>query len=328
MTYLFLILIVPFGLSKQRIPDFKPYVFSDLKNKTAEQAFCSNSKNFQLKLACDEIKKSDEKLNWIIPDVEITSKTSFKIRSRTGFVNVERGSMMTEFIINRKKINLADHTTILSLRDAIVQTLPKVAHFSFWMSKAYAQSQPNQGLTYDQVAMAISLLLKSNQNEEICSAAINLARVCVDFPKESVGSRSLTGIIEKINKRMMTLNPMSTAQEKLAMRMTKLERVLFDGAHSLFKSELLMLSQGLNGAFVVSDQLKACPSVEKEEGKTAKDDVGSCQKALGDALIQLEKYPNEILPKVHGTDRELEETLRAKETLWRQDPKPAPAGSW
>ena len=304
-----------------KTPEFDTASFAKIKNKTVTEFFCAQPTTYQVKTACDDLKKSKNITNTKIDTLEFDTKSSFTLRMGAASVKVSRTMDPHIYQVNHRKIDLNDYADILALQEAIANTLPKFSKYSLLINSASAQAGPEFGEWGQkrEVARAIAMMMLATSDGSICKSASDVTKLCQTYPQNTVGAKNLDGITRKIRERMtkQAQKTPKTVEESLSPGgMTKAERAEFDAALASFNKELNNLHTEL--AIVNAKRtevLRLCPATPGSVNKSALQDLNQCYSSLKDSQTETQKISAEALKELRGTDDDLAILLRAESVL-------------
>ena len=200
-------------------------IVSKLQSKNLYHAFCASPAGIQTSRSCKAFSKlTDSKLQW--PKATISDGV-ITLNDGKRSIKLKRTKEVTQFEINHKVINIADHRDGQSLYRAIAEVTPKIAVHSLWMNIAYAEWYPGEATTYDLMSVAAHQLVSATSDAETCNAAHEFAKQCainIDTHPESglfnhfLKKLSKAGTLSKDDKRMFLSSIESLRYELVRMR--------------------------------------------------------------------------------------------------------------
>lgn len=312
--------------AKPKALEFPTTTLAKLKTQSVSEVFCFAPTTYQLKIACDDLKKANISLN-SKTSVEFESKTSMTVKSGAASVKVSRTQDPTIFEVNYKKIDVSEYTNILALQEAIAGTLPKFSKISLFLNSAFAQENSNFGKwgPSRQIATTISLMMISTSDTDICQSASQVAKLCRSYPERTEGSKTVVGIASAVGERNFRAPPAKTATESHARKMSADERKKFDNAIESFNAEINLLSREMSHLQNKKQAaLAKCQSVQVDSGRSALDDLNECQGSLKLAQDKMSGVSDEILSTLRGAHEDVGLLLKSDMMISR--PVSAPAG--
>lgn len=246
-----------------------------LQSKNPQQALCNSPLGIQSQQACSAFKKSKNLSQQKAPTVTLKEGILFLTDGRRT-LQLKRTATPTQFEINNKIVDLANHRTFEGLHKAISTLTPKVALRSFWINTAEAQWLPGEETVYDLMSYYAHQVVSSTSDLETCKAAQEFTKQCSVNIEKSPDITLFRHFLEKLSE-----GKAFSAEDK---------RMFSNSAENL-RYELYRMRKLTVGFDKKTDALLGCPSTRPAPGRSAANDVIECAKSLESGMKDIAELP-------------------------------------
>ncbi|MFV8258094.1 hypothetical protein ACNQKP_09815 [Bdellovibrio bacteriovorus] len=263
------------AISKAESLTWPKEVVTKLQAKNPQQALCNSPLCIQSQQACAAFNKNKNLNQQKAPTVTLKEGLLILTDGRRT-LQLKRTATPTQFEINNKIIDLADHRSFEILHKAINALTPKVAMRSFWINTAEAQWRPGEETVYDLMSVYAHQVVTSTSDLETCKAAQEFTKQCAVNIDKSPDTKLFKHFLDKLSE-----GKAFSAEDKR----------MFSNSAEILYVELYRMRKLTAGFDKKTDALLGCPSTRPAPGRSVANDVIECAQSLESGMQDIAGLP-------------------------------------